>query len=27
MDKYTVHPDFVNVKPSKYTLIIKEEKE
>ena len=28
MAKYTVHPDFINVKPSEeYTLIIKEEEE
>jgi len=27
MEKYTVHPDFINVEPSEYTLIIKEEEE
>jgi len=27
MARYTVHPDFINVKPSEYTLTIKEEEE
>jgi len=27
MNKYTVHPDYINVETSEYTLIIKEEEE